>query len=98
MKAPAHPNRDCCLDWVVSTGHFPDSDLTMVRHWCDRQSAQLPANALRIAHALDLSTTDADGQNGDPMPDGIHGDQRSGLEVSARHIQGRQQLLPNVSG
>jgi hypothetical protein len=31
------------------------------------------------------------------MPDGIHGDQRTGLEVRARHIQGGQQLLAHVT-
>ena len=32
------------------------------------------------------------------MPYGIHGDKRPGLEVGARHVDGRQQLLAHVTG
>lgn len=31
------------------------------------------------------------------MPDGIHGDQRPSIEVSARHIHGGEQLLAHVA-
>lgn len=44
--------RDRCQDRGVSTSHFPEPDLAVIRRWCDRQSAKLPADELRIAHVV----------------------------------------------
>ncbi|MBU6278490.1 MAG: hypothetical protein KGN78_04530 [Actinomycetales bacterium] len=36
----------------MSTSHVPEPDLAVIRRWCDRQSAKLPTDELRIAHVV----------------------------------------------
>ena len=52
------------MDWAgakitsVSASHFPETDLAVIRRWCDRQSAKLPADELRIAHVVGARSVD----------------------------------------
>jgi len=42
----------------VTVAHFPETDLSFIRRWCDRQSAKLSTDALRIAHVVGARAVD----------------------------------------
>ena len=42
----------------MTVAHFPETDLAQIRRWCDRQSAKLPADKLRIAHVMHERSVD----------------------------------------